>query len=104
MTNVGGIVVLITLLKTMWACQIHLWRGNEIWCCPNGTAYGPAANRVWVQQRPLLCGSVSVLEQEAMSAWQVVVAIGTLAGTTLFTVLGIKKCLRIRRGAANREE
>ena len=79
---------LMSLYMCATACELQMWRGNEIYCCKNGTAFGKGASRVWVEQRPLLCAA-KTMHENSLSGWKIVVIVITITSM----VIGCCQCV-----------
>ena len=63
------------------ACEVRLWRVQEIFCCPNVTAFGTGASRIWVSQKPLLCSVKKEHGQkQGRNGWMIAGIIISVAG------------------------
>ena len=57
---------LLSVVLCYLACEVKVWQGKTIYYCPNGTAFGDGNSRIWVKQKPLLCGIQFGQEEEAV--------------------------------------
>ena len=95
------VVTLMEAFVMLLACRSHTWKGHNVLCCPNGTAFGKAPNQIWAEQIPLFCASEDVLAKEQMNAWQIIGVLITMAATAAGCFLSQKMSASPRRRVKN---